>query len=347
MLLTTPKDLIKYLKAHPFCHGTDIHEIRPLSGGVSNLVWRVTTSNGDWVVKQALPKLQVKDDWFAPQERLIREWQCMQLLDGYISPNRIPDVLFHDADLFLYAMTAAPEGARPWKTHLMEGRIDISLAAECGRMLAAMHNATAGQGAAPSQPGPLAAQAQALFGSIDGFEQLRLSPYHKTTAQRNPDVARPLQEVINLLRSWKLTLVHGDFSPKNMLVDGLSFILLDFEVAHYGDPTFDVAFCLNHLMLKAFFRPDDAKGYLEAGRAYIRRYLDDVLPPVGAHVADNLFKHLGALMLARIDGKSPAEYLVGHPQQESVRLCAKHLLVSDSLSWDEALGLVGRAVGSG
>lgn len=104
------------------------------------------------------------------------------------------------------------------------------------------------------------------------FEQLRLDPYLVTCQARRPEHADALQRVLDRLRGRRDCLVHGDFSPKNVLVGEGGLWVLDHEVGHIGDPQFDLAFMLSHLVLKAVHRPDRAAAYRACGEAFLGAY---------------------------------------------------------------------------
>src|SRR5262249_44652762 len=151
------------------------------------------------------------------------------------------------------------------------------------------------------------------------FDQLRIEPYYRTTATRNLEVSSELRELI--ANSWGIqtALVHGDYSPKNMLVRGDHITLIDFEVIHWGDPAFDSGFLLNHLLLKAFHQPRFGQLYIGAAREFWNALAAGLGPAGGSDFERMTVRHLGALMLARIDGKSPVEYIQDETTKEKAR----------------------------
>ena len=78
--------------------------------------------------------------------------------------------------------------------------------------------------------------------------------------------------------------------------------MIDWEIVHRGDPAFDVAFLLNHLLLKTIHRPASRNDYEACGAAFLDAYGQDL-------DLAYVLGLVGCLMLARVDGKSPAEYL--------------------------------------
>jgi hypothetical protein len=177
----------------------------------------------------------------------------------------------------------------------------------------------------------LADQFQRAAGSPDdSFEQLRIDPYWRTVARRHPDLAAAIATIIARMEANPLALVHGDYSPKNIFVkkrDG-DLVILDAEVAHWGDPTFDVAFCLNHFLLKAVYHNPNIEPFLQGAQIFWQRYQTEAPPALAQPVAERLPGQLAALFLARVDGKSPVEYLVDDvARQAIVRDVARALLL--------------------
>lgn len=319
-----------------------------LGGGVSNIVVKVFSEDdgsGALVLKQSLPKLRVEEDWFADQVRIHREWMGIDYVSGLSggpddgpSPAwDVPRVIHRDRENFIYAMSAAPLDADNWKDLLLGGHIDIDVAARVGGMLGEIHHRSMIAG----EPVP---EELVEFADLDCFVQLRIDPYHRATAAAHPDLAEVIErEAQRMLPSAheRRALVHGDFSPKNIIVsgvgDGARALLLDFEVAHLGNPVFDLAFMLNHFALKAIYKPGLSERYCAAARSFWSTYLDSVGAAAGDGEAleSETVRQLGVLLLARIDGKSPAEYLTGEAQKQYARDLARRVLSSEITSLDE------------
>jgi hypothetical protein len=205
-----------------------------------------------------------------------------------------------------------------WKTALMAGRCDPNTAALAGERLAQIHSL------AHARPEVAARFGRKAQRSEDSFEQLRIDPYWRTVARRHKDLAPAIHQIIAEMEAHPLALVHGDYSPKNIFVRGDGdLVILDAEVAHWGDPTFDVAFCLNHFLLKAVYHGRNYVPFLEGAQVFWRVYQANVQPhpgsaPPGASVAERLGGQLAALFLARVDGKSPVEYLAGNADKQAI-----------------------------
>ncbi len=263
-----------------------------LGGGVSNVVIKVKTSKGVWVVKQALPQLRVSDEWMADPSRIEREAECLDVIRKYLGSEFAPRLFDLDRENFACLIECAPEGTNTWKEELLRGKIREGITEKVATIMYQFHERTRGS------------EIQSEFEDISNFIQLRIDPYLNAIASRHPEIKVEINEVIRSLVSVRECLVHGDYSPKNILLlpDGRVW-LIDCEVAHFGNPNFDIAFCTNHLLLKATHLKSKAH-LVEAQKlwsVYWRGIKSTTREPEAVRV-------LSALMLARVDGKSPVEY---------------------------------------
>ena len=290
--------------------------VTELGGGVSNTVLLVEAGERRSILKQALGKLRVEDDWFSDRDRIFRESAAMCWLAPRLPAGSVPEILFEDHENYLFAMTAAPPDAETWKSLLLRGEFDSCVAERIARMLAAIVSASW------ADPG-----SERAFGDQTVFDQLRLDPYYHTTAARHPDLCPHFDRLMRESSARRVSLVHGDWSPKNFLVSPGTVMAIDFEVTHFGDPAFDSAFLLNHLLLKSFYRP---KWSAELTRLALRFWevYRAAIPADCDWIETATLAHLGCLMLARIDGKSPAEYITDFPLRESVRRFARNVILS-------------------
>jgi 5-methylthioribose kinase len=269
-----------------------------LTGGVSCDVWRVDASARALCVKQALPRLRVAALWEAPVSRSTHEWQWMKFASA-ILPDSIPRLLAHDPVRAMLATEFLDPAEFPvWKQLLLHGEARAETAISVAAILARLH-------AASSQNKEIAAE----FDTSDAFYALRIEPYLLEAARRNPDVADVVHRLAETTLGARIALVHGDYSPKNILVGPRGPVILDAETAWYGDPAFDVAFCLNHLLLKCLARPILRDNYLACFAAFAAHYLSQVSWEAPADFERRTSDLLPALLLARVDGKSPVEYL--------------------------------------
>lgn len=306
----TESTVITYLRNRGVVDANAPARAYRLGGGVSNDVLRVDTDDRSYVIKQALGKLRVAEEWTANRERTLTEAEALRLVDS-LTPHVVPEVIDVDADSVVLTIEAAPIDWRDWRSVLLghpttDDQASV-VARTLGSVLATWHSATARGSLVGTR-----------FDDPETFEQLRVRPYHRAVMERRPDVRDEVGAVVELMFRHRDYLVHGDFSPKNIMVSGERAWVIDFEVAHLGDPLFDIAFLLCHLLLKSVHHPQRAKAHAAAAAAFLCAYRDAVqaltdtsLTPIrSANIVDaELSAHMGCLLLARVHGKSPAEYL--------------------------------------
>jgi aminoglycoside phosphotransferase (APT) family kinase protein len=288
-----------------------------LAGGVSSDIWKVETAGRIFCVKRARARLKVAADWQAPVERNRYEVAWYRIAHGIV-PGAVPEILHHDESGMLCAMSYLdPEHYHLWKTGLRAGRAEPADAAEVARRLVRIHAATAGNPAVKAQ-----------FPPNGIFYAIRLEPYLEATAAAHPDLHGTLLTLSRRTGSLRIAMVHGDVSPKNILLGPQGPVFLDAECACMGDPAFDLAFCLNHLLLKCLWNPAAREGFTACFEALAETYLAAVdWEPVAAFEA-RAASLLPALLLARADGKSPAEYIKTEEELTKIRRCARPLIKS-------------------
>ncbi len=282
--------------------------LTPLAGGVSSDIYRADLPSGVVCVKRALPQLKVAADWQVPVERNRSEVEWMRVA-GAVVPAAVPAILGEDPQACAFAMAWLPPEQYPvWKSLLAAGTADSDMAARVGDTLGRIHAATADR--------PELAR---RFANDALFHALRLDPYLITAAGRHPRQARRLNALVEVTAGTRRALVHGDFSPKNILIGPEGPVILDAECAVYGDPAFDLAFVVNHLLLKGIWHPSRRGAYTAMARALIDAYRGHVgweaWPVLDARTA----ALLPGLLLARVDGKSPAEYVTQDQDRDAIR----------------------------
>jgi aminoglycoside phosphotransferase (APT) family kinase protein len=304
-----------------------------LSGGVSCDVYCVEVEGKTYCLKRALPKLRVEADWQAPVERSWSEVAWLRLA-GTIAPDNVPAILGEDHDRHMFAMEYFRADEYPvWKQLLAADNTDPDFAGQVGDIIARIHAATAGR--------PDIATA---FANDALFLSLRLDPYLLYTATKHDDVAPQLRALADGVAKARVALMHGDVSPKNILVGRTGPVFLDAETACYGDPAFDLAFCLTHLLLKGVWHPEWTMDYLDCFAELKSAYLDGVDWEDAGGLETRTVQLVSGLLLARVDGKSPVEYLTEDAKRAFVRDNAKRMLLDypanlDDLSeqWGEAI----------
>ena len=295
-----PEALRAYLVQTGRIDADEAIEIETLAGGVSNKTVRVARPSGEtWVLKQALAKLRVKADWFSDPARIEREALGMRHL-AELAPGRIPALVFEDRAHHLLAMQAVPEPHEVWKNVLLDGRATVKQAQAFGALLGNIHR---GGHERRDELAP-------VFRDRSYFENLRLEPYYGYAAEQCPAAAAFLHSLIDATRQRCFTLVHGDYSPKNVLIQGGRLILLDHEVIHWGDPAFDIGFSMTHLLSKAHHMPAHREAMRGLAEAHWSHYLEAAGDTAFADALEpHAVRHTLGCLLARVDGRSPLEYL--------------------------------------
>lgn len=326
-------EIVELLKARGFLPPDARPVVSPLAGGVSSDVFRLDLPDGPVCVKRALAKLRVAADWRAPVERSHFEVEWLRTARAFAG-EAVPEVLYEDAEACVFAMSFFdPATHSVWKSDLASGRVDPAFAGAVGRIVAAVHAGCAGR-----------ADIAARFDTTALFEDLRLAPFLRRCAETHPDLASTLTALADRTVAARISLVHGDVSPKNILCGPKGPVLLDAECAWYGDPAFDLAFCSTHLLLKTVWKPQHAPAYLAALEALRSAYLAGVdwEPPAGLDARAAALT--AAILLARVDGKSPADYLQSDADRGFVRATARRLIATPAASvgdlaarWRESL----------
>ena len=288
--------------------------VEELAGGVSASVIAVRhpASGLAVVVKQALPQLRVADEWLATQARTETEVAAMRLC-GELTPGSVPRVLDADPDEHVLVMELLPAGARNWQAEIGEGRVHAEAGRWAGSTLGSWHAATAGSG-----------EVAGVFDDFEAFEQLRLRPFLETAMERRPELAAEIAPRLAELRADRRCLVHGDYAKKNMLVGPPGRWVLDFEVAHYGNPVFDLAFFLSFVVLSAVRWPALTPELRSLGDEFLAAY-EAVAGDGFAGDPPAVTAHTACLILARTDGKSPAQFF-DPPSRERAREVGVELL---------------------
>jgi 5-methylthioribose kinase len=259
--------------------------------------------------------LRVEEEWLSDVRRVLNERDAIALLAAGLPRGSVPELTFSDDEALAFGMASAPRGAILWKPELVEGRLDPARARQAGRLLHAIHEYT--------RDDPIVAR---RFTARPLLDQNRLDPWYRAAARQHPDVAEVIEYAIERLLTVRRVLVHGDFVPKNifLLDDGL--LLLDYEVVHFGNPGYDVATFLNHMLLKGFRGAEHKEGFTDLAATFWHAYAKRLDADELELVEQETLLQLGALMLARVDGKSKVEYLVGTAGAEEARAFALWLL---------------------
>lgn len=290
--------LTEYLVQNEHIRPDESPSIQILTGGVSNRSVLLERANGEvWVIKQALARLRVEADWFSDPARIQREALGIRWLARFTPPGTIPKLVFQDVKNHILAMSAVPQPHTNWKTMLLQGDVDPAHVIQFAQILAGIHRQSHQQ----------RDNVEPIFRERRFFESLRVEPYYSYTAAQRHETVAFYERLIAATRVQVHTLVHGDFSPKNILIHDGRLVLLDHEVIHFGDPAFDIGFSMTHLLSKAHHVIKARQAFLSAAHTYWTHYLENTVSLTDFE--DRAVRHTLACILARVDGRSPLEYL--------------------------------------
>jgi 5-methylthioribose kinase len=327
---------------------TDRVVVRELPGGVSNMVLLVghpEQPEKDFVIKQARAQLRTRHVWLSNVERIWREAEVLRVCERLLAraatprhgslPFTTPRILFEDREQYLLGMTAAPRPNVVWKADLLAGQVDERVATAAGALLGTLHAGSWGD-----------ADVAHALGDRTLFDQLRIDPYYRTLAAERPETKPAIERLIESLAAHPQCLVHADFSPKNMILFAGGLVMVDFETGHYGDPAFDLGFFLSHLLLKAFLTAPNHAKYVALSVAFWEAYDDLLRTRVSATELADLWargvQNFAGCAWARLDGKSPVEYLSEERRRAAVRGLCLQLFEERPTSWPEVVLLASR-----
>ncbi len=281
------------------------YRIKYCKGGVSGTVAFVDRDDeGPLIVKQALSQLKTKDTWLCDPNRMYIEYESNRIYHDLI-PQNAPAVYFYDEENYIYGREAVPDGCLMWKEHLMKGQLDFGVAKKSIETLVQVHNECSTR-----------QDIKEMFANKEIFYGLRISPYIEFIVGKYPELQDSAAKIVDETMNQSITLVHGDYSPKNIMVTDSGISVLDYEVAHCGHPAFDLAFFSNHFILKSVKFNRYGTAYLAMLNYMAELYFAQMKFMDKAKFEDSYIRILAMLMLARIDGKSPVEYLVGDKMRQ-------------------------------
>jgi len=316
-----------------------------LAWGVSNIVIRVDTSVGSFVVKQSREQLRTEIDWFSQLDRIWREVDVLRSLESLLPAGAVPRVLSEDRDNYLFTMEAVEADHRVWKADLLSGTFDSSIAETLAGHLASIHCGSTGN-----------TQLAERMSNQTVFDELRLDPFYRYVAATCPRFQTPLATLIDNTSGRSDCLVLADFSPKNILLTSTGPVIVDFETGHFGDPGFDIGFFLSHLLLKTVMHHNQHSRAIAPARRFWAVYFDQLsIGSAPRWLIDQhrdpgferqSVQHLAACMLARVDGKSRVDYLTEEWQPDLIRDYCYQLLTGDRSKIPAAFDLLERMLQS-
>jgi len=276
------ESLPAYLAARGLVGPDEPVEVEPLGDGNINWVRRFRTRAGTSVAKQARPALERFPEYFASTERIVFEARYYETVAPFDHEGVCPQILHFDPEARVLVL--GDLGAAERLDRALARGADTRRPAEVlGRFLGRVHAGT--------RSGGLAARfANDEMRRLHG-DHIFLLPYRENGFPLSPALrarAREIQrdrELVARIDSAyarylepRGSLVHGDVQSANVLLAPEGPKLLDAEIAHVGDPAFDVGQLVAHLLLPALAR-GEADGARAAVAAAWAAYVDGFSAP--------------------------------------------------------------------
>ena len=298
-------NLPHYLRGLGLLEAGELAQVEPAGDGNINWVRRVRAGDRSFVVKQARPHLERFPEYQAPTTRIVCEARYLEVARPLDRDAVCPGVVRFDEAARVLVLEDL--GAAPRLDAVLASGGDVrGVAQRIARFLGAVHTATADDAslaarfendamrrlhgdhifALPFQPNefPLPAAVRARAEAI----------------WRDGRVAAIAAEAYERYLDPHGALVHGDVQAGNVLVAARGAVLLDAEIAHIGDPAFDLGMLFAHLWLPAVARgaANDADAAIHAAwRAYASAMAD-----VDASLHERAVRYAAIEMLRRTLG---------------------------------------------
>jgi 5-methylthioribose kinase len=272
--------------------------LQEIYGGVSSTIIMIVRKREKLILKQALKWFKIEKEISVPLDRNLCEQDCIDLMNSFLAPGIVPEIRFRDRGNYLFIMTCAQDGSRQWKEILLEGKVDLTIATRIGQVLAKIHNHTAYN-----------KEIEEKFRGNSIYILGRIDPCYREIQRLIPELRIAMQKIIDETISRQEALCTADFNPKNTLVKGKKIMLVDHEGAHYGDPSFDIGLFLAHIFLKSVHNWKLKNAYFNLARSFWNAYSSEISVWLLEDFERRVVQHIAAMMLARVIGKLPVEYL--------------------------------------
>ncbi len=269
-------------------------DMRQIGDGMKNQIYVATTAQQRLLVKQAHSKVQIKERWWLDRKRISAEKNCIDILANILPPDIIPTATLEDRTDFVLVTTAPARDAVLWEDDLAMGRVDLQIAAQAGELAAAVHNQT-----------HKVRELKKMFSDTKAFEQLRIHPLYETVAGAFPEIQKAVQHQAKELLKPGHALVLADLRPRNIYINNGQVYLVDFATAHFGQPSFDLAFYAADMCLKAMLNHPQKAAYLEAINVFWMAYFRIAEYAKAAEVERTAVRDFGCLLLAQVAGRNP------------------------------------------
>lgn len=313
------RQIYKFLNELNLIYKDSYPEITEIKGGVSSELWKVSFKSQNYCIKRSLKRLRVEEDWEAPIVRNLNEFNYLNSLESIV-PQNIPKPIAYSHEYNMFIMQYFDEKEfKNWKLQLKAGIANYAVVKKLADIVGTIHQFTYKNRHSIMNK----------FQNEDIFYHTRIKPYFLSLIDKYSNLREYILQSIDLMQKNKHVLVHGDISPKNILVSNKKVILLDAECAWHGDPAFDIAFLLNHMLLKCLFNSNLNKYFLDSYELILNKYIKYVIWEEIENFTKRLSNIIPILILARIDGRAPVEYIQNNALKNKIRNMAINIMHSE------------------
>ena len=285
-----------------------IIKYKKLEGGVSSEVYHVKTNKSEYCIKRSLKKLLVKKEWIADTNRIKFEYYWLNHCRNILNKNIPKTYEFNNKKKYIVMEYLNNSKYKTLKELYFKKIINLNTIRLISKHLYKIHSKSNNY------------KIKILFkGNRNNFNDLRLDPYFNEVGRVYPKYKEYVKDLNKNYLINSSTLIHGDFSPKNILIGKNKIVYLDAECCNFGDPIFDLVFFSNHLLLKSIFIKDKSKEFIKSYIIFYKEYLKNLNAKKSKQYVDRIIKMTPIMMLARIDGKSPVEYIKSKKIKNTIR----------------------------
>jgi len=275
-----------------------IIQYKKLTGGVSSEVYHVKTNKNNYCIKRSLKRLLVKKKWIANTNRIKFEYLWLKHCQNILKRN-IPNTYeFNNKKKYIVMEYLKTSQYKTLKQLYFNKIININTIRSISKHLYKIHSNSSNY-----------KTKKTFEGNYKNFYDLRLDPYFNEVGRVYPKYKGYIKKINENYIKHSNTLVHGDFSPKNILVGKNKIIYLDAECCNFGDPVFDLVFFTNHLLIKSIFFKDKSQEFIKLYISFYKEYLSNLSTKNFNSYIDRIIKMTPIMLLSRVDGKSPVEYI--------------------------------------
>lgn len=334
--------VLPYLESEVFPHLDFIKtgqlvEFEEAAGGLVSHVYRVVVDDKPFYLKQAKPKSTKElDQLDIPQDlkllfdsdRQFAESTALSIFKEKIDEqNLAPEIYFHDKNNLVLVLSEVLDNDSKLWLRVIPKEVNITAAKKLAKLSAEVTNKTYGK-------------INPIRDNLKEDKKVQriklryqcLEVYNKLSSPRKEQVKQAQRELFEKSTEINKVLVHGDFHHRNILVDGSDVGIVDFEEAHIGDPAFDIGILLGTQLLHYECQPKLREKILQSVKEMISLYFNTLNISIDIdRLKERIRKHMGGLMLSRIDGAtSKWVNWIEEFREDDIRDKASKIIISEN-----------------